>query len=101
MCLTLDTLGLRRTFQDKYLPYRTKRRGDKKSVSRGKRVQPIPLQKKDSDRAYHLQVKKVQDNERCLQKQVEKVQQDIRYSVRTGKLQNTIIFLDGHQALPY
>ena len=29
MCLTLDILELRKTFQDKYLPYQTKRRGDK------------------------------------------------------------------------
>ena len=32
-CLTLDTLELRKTFQDKYLPYQTKRRGAKKNLS--------------------------------------------------------------------
>ena len=36
-------------------------------------MQPESLQKKDSDRAHHMQNEKVQDNERCLQKQVQKM----------------------------
>ena len=98
----LGYLGVGKDFpgQISSLPNK-KKRSQKDSVSRGKRVQPEPLQKEDSDRAHHLQDEKVQDNERYLQKQVEKVQQGIRYSVRTGKLQNIVIFLDGHQSLPY
>ena len=69
--------------------------------SRGKRIQPKSLQKKDSDRAHHLQDEKIQDNGRHIQKQVEKLRQGIRYSIRTGKLQNIVIFLDRHQSLPY
>ena len=90
----LGCLGVEKDFPGRIssLPNKKKRRQN--IVSRVKRAQPEPLQKKDSDGAHHLQDEKAQDSERHFPKQVEKIQQGIRYSVRTGKLQNTVVFLE-------
>ena len=88
MCLTLDILGFRKTIQSNCHRYQTKRRKIKELSAEEKEYNKNQSRKRNSDRAHHLQDEKTQDNGRHLQKQVEKVQQDIRYSVRAGKLQN-------------
>ncbi len=69
-CLTL-VIGVEKAFPDQKssVPNRKMRN---RVDSRGKRVQPESLPKKDGDRACHLQNEKVQANGRHIQKQSQK-----------------------------
>ena len=98
----LGYLGVGKDFPDQKSSIPNRKKRNQELTQEEKEYNQNPLQKKDGDRAYHLQDEKVQDNGRHIQKQSEKIRQGVRHSIRTGKLQNIVIFLDGHhQSLPY
>ena len=98
----LGYLGVEKDYPEQLSSLPNKKKKDQELSAEEKECNKSHSKKENSDRAHHLQDEKAQDNGRHLQKQVEKVQQDIRYSVRAGKLQNIVIFLDrNHQSLPY
>ena len=68
----LGYLGVWKVFPDQKSSVPNRKMRNQELTHRGKRLQPESLQKKDSDRACHLQNEKVQDNGRHIQKQSQK-----------------------------
>ena len=87
MCLTQGIWAQKRTLEQ-LSAFTIQKEKKPRSASRRNRIQHKSFKKENSSGTYYQQIEKVQDTCRCIQKQIEKAQQSIRYSCRSGKLQN-------------